>query len=165
MNRFASLYKRHRFPLEIIQHMVWLYHRFNLSCRDIEDLLAERGIVVSYESICLWRNKFEPRYARRPKHLQLRKAPIERTSVNPNMISIQCDWRSRHEIGSSDALGVDACGLFGRIGKWQNAGLGARSGLRSGKHHVSSRKGDYGPRRQVNCGVGQSGESPGAWHR
>jgi putative transposase len=40
-------YKRYRFPLKIIQHAVWLYHRFNLSHRDIEDLLAERGIAVS----------------------------------------------------------------------------------------------------------------------
>jgi transposase-like protein len=45
--------KRHRFPLEIIQHAVWLYHRFNLGHRDIEDLLAARGIAVSYESIRL----------------------------------------------------------------------------------------------------------------
>ncbi len=48
-----SLYKHHRFPPEIIQHAVWLYYRFNLSGRDIEDLLAERGIAVSYESIKL----------------------------------------------------------------------------------------------------------------
>ena len=67
MNRPASLYKRHRFPPEIIQHAVWLYYRFNLSSRDIEDLLAERGIVVSYESIRLWCIKFGPRSARRLK--------------------------------------------------------------------------------------------------
>jgi putative transposase len=46
MKRSAPLYKRHRFPPQIIQHAVWLYHRFNLSTRDIEDLLAERGILV-----------------------------------------------------------------------------------------------------------------------
>jgi putative transposase len=46
---------------------VWLYHRFNLSHRDIEDLLAERGILVSYESIRLWCNKFGPQYAKRLK--------------------------------------------------------------------------------------------------
>ncbi len=45
------MYKRHRFPPEIIQYVVWLYHRFSLSHRDVEDLLAERGITVSYESI------------------------------------------------------------------------------------------------------------------
>ena len=61
----TCLYKRHRFPSEIIQYAVWLYHRFNLSHRDIEDLLAEKGISVSYESIRLWCNKFGPHYARR----------------------------------------------------------------------------------------------------
>ncbi len=67
MSRSTTLYKRHRFPPEIIRYAVWLYHRFNLSHRDIEDLLAERGVVVSYESIRLWCNKFGPQYARRLK--------------------------------------------------------------------------------------------------
>jgi putative transposase len=59
------MYKRHRFSPVIIQHAVWLYHRFNLSARDIEDLLAERGIAVSYESIRLWCIKFGSKYANR----------------------------------------------------------------------------------------------------
>ena len=67
MKRSASLYKRHRFPPDIIQYAVWLYHRFNLSARDVEDLLAERGITVTYESIRLWCIKFGPQYARRLK--------------------------------------------------------------------------------------------------
>ncbi len=46
-----NIYKRHRFPPEIIQFAVWLYYRFNLSHRDIEDLLAQRGITVSHEAI------------------------------------------------------------------------------------------------------------------
>jgi len=62
-----STYKRHRFPSEIISYAVWLYYRFNLSHRDIEDLLAERGITVSYESIRLWCIKFGSEYARRLK--------------------------------------------------------------------------------------------------
>ena len=62
-----NTYKRHRFPPEIISYAVWLYHRFNLSHRDIEDLLAERGITVSYESIRLWCIKFGQKYARRLK--------------------------------------------------------------------------------------------------
>ncbi len=62
-----NLYKRCRFPPEINPYAVWLYYRFNLSHRDIEDLLAERGIVVSYESVRLWCNKFGPRYAKRLK--------------------------------------------------------------------------------------------------
>ena len=67
MNTSTSSYKRHRFPSDIIQYAVWLYYRFNVSHRDIEDLLAERGIEVSYESIRLWCNKFGPHYARRLK--------------------------------------------------------------------------------------------------
>ena len=61
----SRLYKRHRFPPEIIQYAVWLYFKFNLSHRDIEDLLAERGIQGSYEAIWLWCNKFGPKYAAR----------------------------------------------------------------------------------------------------
>ena len=58
------LYHGFRFPPEIISHAVWLYHRFCLSFRDVEDLLAERGITVSYESIRQWCGKFGPSYAR-----------------------------------------------------------------------------------------------------
>ena len=60
-----NTYKRHRFPPDIISYAVWLYYRFNLSHRDIEDLLAERGIIVSREAIRLWCNKFGALYARR----------------------------------------------------------------------------------------------------
>ena len=67
MTHQANLYKRHRFPPVIIQQAVWLYHRFNLSHRDIENLLAERGIEVTYESVRLWCNKFGPLFARRLK--------------------------------------------------------------------------------------------------
>ena len=68
MNTPSNLYKRHRYPPDIIQYAVWLYYKFNLSHRDIEDLLAERGIVVSYELIRRWCIKFGPRYAKRLKH-------------------------------------------------------------------------------------------------
>jgi len=51
-------YKRHRFPPEIIRQAVWLYFRFTLSLRDVEDLLAERGIDVSYETVRCWVDKF-----------------------------------------------------------------------------------------------------------
>lgn len=64
MNQTKSPYHGYRFPPEIISHAVWLYHRFCLSFRDVEDLLAERGIVVSYETIRSWCNKFGPAYAR-----------------------------------------------------------------------------------------------------
>src|ERR1700676_1324907 len=65
-------YKGYRFPLEIIQQAIWLYVRFTLSFRDVEDLLAERGIMVSYETVRRWVNHFGPIIAanlrkRRPK--------------------------------------------------------------------------------------------------
>ena len=47
----SAHYKRHRFPAEIIAHAVWLYYRFPLSLRDVEDLLAERGIDVSFQTV------------------------------------------------------------------------------------------------------------------
>ena len=56
--------KGHRFPCEIISHTVWLYHRFTLSLRDVEDLRAERGVVVSDETIRCWCFKFGSQYAK-----------------------------------------------------------------------------------------------------
>ena len=57
-------YARHQFPPSIIQLTVWLYLRFNLSLRDVEDLLAERGIEVSYETVRRWVARFGAAYAR-----------------------------------------------------------------------------------------------------
>ena len=57
-------YQRHRFHPNIIRQAVWLYYRFTMSYRDVEDLLAERGIDVSYETIRLWVPKFGQAYAR-----------------------------------------------------------------------------------------------------
>ena len=71
-----SLYRRHRFPPEIISHAVWLYHRFTLRFRDVEDLLAERGIIVSYEAIRSWCRKFGPAYARTLRRRQGRLGDI-----------------------------------------------------------------------------------------
>lgn len=67
MKTSISMFKLHSFPQEIIQYAVWVYHWFNMSHRGIEDLLAERGIEVSYESIRSWCNKFGPLYVRRLK--------------------------------------------------------------------------------------------------
>ena len=57
-------YRRHRFPPTIIQHAIWLYLRFTLSYRDVEDLLAQRGIEISYETVRRWVLKFGPLIAR-----------------------------------------------------------------------------------------------------
>ena len=60
----SSLYRRHRFPREIIAHVVWLYARFPLSLRMVEEMLLERGIDVSYETVRRWGMKFGPALAR-----------------------------------------------------------------------------------------------------
>ena len=70
------LYRGHRFPPEIISHAVWLYHRFTLSVRDVEDLLAERGVTVSYEAIRLWCRKFGPAYAHNLRRRQGRLGDV-----------------------------------------------------------------------------------------
>ena len=64
----AASYHRYRFPPEIISHVVWLDHRFCLSVRDAEDLLAQRGVTVTYETIRHWCQTFGPAYARRLRH-------------------------------------------------------------------------------------------------
>jgi putative transposase len=58
MRKFS--YAGYRFPPEIIRQAIWLYLRFTLSLRDVEDLLAERGIIVSYETVRRWVNHFGP---------------------------------------------------------------------------------------------------------
>jgi putative transposase len=67
-----NLYKRHRFPAEIISHSVWLYYRFCLSYREVEELMAERGVILTYEAVRYWCRKFGQVYAnqlrrRRPR--------------------------------------------------------------------------------------------------
>ena len=66
----AISYTRHRFPPQIIAHAVWLCYRFPLSLRLVEEMLLERGIVVSYETIRRWGKKFEPDHARRLRRKQ-----------------------------------------------------------------------------------------------
>src|SRR5580704_3324317 len=63
MSQFS--YRRHRFPAEIIQHAIWLYLRFTLSYPDVEELLAERGLDVSHETVRRWVLKFAPLIARK----------------------------------------------------------------------------------------------------
>ena len=63
MGAEASLYKGFRFPGEIIAHSVWLYHRFALSFRDVSEMMLERGVIVSHETIRQWCEKFGQTYA------------------------------------------------------------------------------------------------------
>ena len=70
MKRDAARYRGYRFPAEIISYTIWVYHRFCMSFRDVEDLLAQRGVIVSYETIRAWCRKFGPDYAPNLKRRQ-----------------------------------------------------------------------------------------------
>ena len=79
-------FKRHRFPADIIRHAVWLYFRFTLSFRDVEEMLAQRGIDVSYETIRCWTIKFGPQIARNLK--RKRPAPSPRWHLDEVVCNI-----------------------------------------------------------------------------
>jgi len=68
-------YKRHRFPPTVIQHAVWLYFRFTLSLRDVEEMMAHRGVDVSYETIRAWTEKFGPKSAANRRRRKLPPSP------------------------------------------------------------------------------------------
>ncbi len=82
----APTYKRHRFPPAIIGHAVWLYFRFALSYRDVEELLAERGVVVTYETIRQWCRKFGQAYANELRRRQPR--PGDKWHLDEVFVSI-----------------------------------------------------------------------------
>ena len=79
-------FKQHRFPADVIRYAVWLYFRFTLSFRDVEDLLAQRGIEVSYETIRCWTIKFGPQIARNLK--RRRQAPSARWHLDEMVCTV-----------------------------------------------------------------------------
>src|SRR5437764_2536523 len=79
-------YRRHRFPPVVIQHAVWLYLRFSLSYRDVEELLAERGLDLSYESVRSWVLKFGPAIARGLR--RCRPRPSDRWHLDEMVVRI-----------------------------------------------------------------------------
>jgi putative transposase len=79
-------YRRHRFPPALIQHAIWLYLRFTLSYRDVEDLLAEHGLDVSYETVRRWVLKFGPVIARNLR--RRRPRPGERWHLDEMVVRI-----------------------------------------------------------------------------
>ena len=79
-------FKRHRYPADVIRYAVWLYFRFTLSLRDVEDLLAERGIEVSYETVRCWCRKFGLQIARNLR--KLRPAPARTWHLDELFVSV-----------------------------------------------------------------------------
>ncbi|MDX3696548.1 IS6 family transposase [Streptomyces europaeiscabiei] len=102
MRAVAPSYKGHRYPVEVISHCVWLYFRFPLSFHEVEELMLERGIVVSYETVRRWCAKFGQRYAdslrrRRPR-------PGDKWHLNEVFIKINGEqkylWRAVDQDGN-----------------------------------------------------------------
>jgi len=89
-------HRRHRFPPAVIQHAVWLYFRFTLSYRDVEELLAERGLDISYETVRCWVLKFGPMIARRLR--RCRPRPSNRWHLDEMVVRIAGErmylWRA-----------------------------------------------------------------------
>src|SRR5215475_15540227 len=79
-------YSRHRFPPVIIQHAIWLYLRFTLSYRDVEELLAERGLDISHETVRRWVLKFGPAIARQLR--RRRPRPSDRWHLDEMVVRI-----------------------------------------------------------------------------
>ncbi len=80
-------YRCHRFPPQITQHAIWLYCRFTLSFRDVEDLLAERRLDVPYETVRRWVLKFGHSYA--PRHRRFRPKPDDRWHLDEMFVTIR----------------------------------------------------------------------------
>ena len=101
----AVSYKNHRFPPHVIANAVWLYYRFPLSLRLVEEMLLERGIVVSYETIRRWGRKFGPDYVRRLRRKQ--PSPNDVWHLDEVVISIAGRkhwlWRAVDQDGCSVA--------------------------------------------------------------
>ena len=93
MKSTRSLYHGHRYPLEIISHAVWLYYKFGLSLQNVEDLLAERGIVVTYETIRRWCAKFGIECVKRLKRRQGRLGDNSQSSSPSTVNGIICGVR------------------------------------------------------------------------
>jgi putative transposase len=96
-----ALYKRHRYPTEIIAHAVWLYFRFSLSYRDVEELLAARGINVTYETVRRWCLNFGQTYANR---LRRRPQPGDKWHLDEVFLKINGKlhylWRAVDQHGN-----------------------------------------------------------------
>ncbi len=113
MRTATASYKGHRYPMEIIDHCVWLYFRFPLSFREVEELMLARGVVLSYETIRRWCDEFGQAYAnqlrrRRPlsafsgisAHFRPRRHLLTATGWRAEMADRFAVW---HEVTALDA--------------------------------------------------------------
>jgi putative transposase len=98
----ANPYKRHRFPTEIISHRVWLYFRFCLSYRDVEELMADRGVRLTYEAVRYWCRKFGQQYANQLR--QRHPRPGDKWHLDEVFVTINTErhylWRAVDQDGT-----------------------------------------------------------------
>ena len=98
----TSIYSRHRFHPDIIRRAVWMYFRFNLSFRDVEELMIERGVDVSYETLRRWVDKFGSTYSKRVKSRSEPPSPVWHldevyAKINGQMVYL---WRAVDDEGT-----------------------------------------------------------------
>ena len=108
MKTTTPSYQRHRFPSVIISHAIWLSHRFCLSFRDIEELLDERGITVTYETWQKWRQKFGPAYSRTLKKRQARLS--DTGHIDEVFVTIQGERHYLYRVVDQDGDAIDILG-------------------------------------------------------
>ena len=120
-------YRRHQFTPSIIQYAVWPYYRFNLSVRDVEDLLTERNVSVSPEAVQLWMNKFGPQFAGWLNDdsrglgittfwMGCSSKPRANNTLQPHWVLVIMDQTSRRNIGfdihKDEFDGITVCRMF-----------------------------------------------------
>ena len=123
MQTTRSIYRGFCFPPEVIAHAVFLYHRFPLSLRDVEDLLAQRGIAVSYETIRRWCRRFGPHYARNVR----RQRPTTGCWT-------RCSCRSRGDVSICGAPSTKTAGCVATFQKRQESDWSSWPGSVSCRH-------------------------------
>lgn len=106
MKSSSICYKHHRFPTQIIAHAVWLYVRFNLSFREVEEMLLQRGIDVSYETARRWVIKFGPTVARNLRQGQGRPGDVWHLDEVALKIAGRKYWLWRAVDGNGDTLEI-----------------------------------------------------------
>ncbi|MGW0551639.1 IS6 family transposase [Streptomyces altiplanensis] len=105
MESRSPSYKGHRYPVEVISHCVWLYHRFPLSFREVEELMLGRGVVVSYETVRRWCVKFGPAYARELR--RRRPRPGDKRHLDEAFIKINGEQRYLWRAVDQDGMVLD----------------------------------------------------------
>ena len=102
---YINPYKRHRFPVETISHCIWLYFRFCLTYRDVEAIMAECGVTLSYEAVRHWRRKFGQAYANRLRHRRPR--PDDKWHLDEVFLAINRQHHSLRRAVDQDGHGLD----------------------------------------------------------